>query len=603
MGPEIIHNAATLDGLFRARLRQTPDAVAYLHFEPADQQWHETSWRSMSVEIGRWQAALRREGLKAGERVALMMGNSREWIVCEQAALGLGLVVVPLYVDDRPENVAYILDQTEARLLFVDGRPQWERLQTVSGRLTGLKRIISLKFIEQADKPCETRLDHVGDWLFGVSSQFIEQREGQPDDLASIVYTSGTTGRPKGVMLSHRNILSNVQALTDIIQLDERDLLLSFLPLSHMLERTTGYYAPMYMGARVAFARSVSQLADDLQTLEPTVLISVPRIYERFHNRIQAALENGPALRRRLFQWAVKVGWRHFEHVQGRAGWHPLLLFWPLLRRLVAAGLLRRLGGHIRLAVCGGAPLSPEVAQVFIGLGLPLLQGYGLTETSPVISANRLQDNLPASIGLPLREIETRLGEQDELLVRGPNVMLGYWNNPRATAETIDAQGWLHTGDRARVDEQGRLFITGRLKDIIVLANGEKVSPADMELAIGQDRLFEQVMIIGEGRPFLAALVVLNPEQLRALVEVTGCEPEGEDLNADPCLEKAVLARIGRALKDFPGFVRVRRAAMYLQPWNVQDGLLTPTLKLRRAVVMRRLADDIETLYRRPAND
>ncbi len=590
----------TLPELFRARVRATPEKIAYWHFDVGSNTWQSTTWESVASEVGRWQAALRREGLQPGDRVGIMLRNGREWVVFDQAALGLGLVTVPLYVDDRADNVAYIVQDAGIRLLLVEGKRQWQRLQQVGGELSEVRRIVSVRSISEEDEPRDPRLESLSDWIFGLHGA-LATHAGAPTDLASIVYTSGTTGRPKGVMLSHDNILFNVHGASTCAVLGGEDRFLSFLPLSHMLERTGGYYLPMLVGAEVSFARSVNQLAEDLQTQRPTVLISVPRIYERFHAKVQQNLRKQSPLKQRLFRKAVEVGWQRFLYEQGRAGWRPGLLLWPILKRKVADRILGLLGGRMRFAICGGAAMPPEVGREFIGLGLTLLQGYGLTETSPVISVNRPEDNIPESIGTVLPGIEVMIGAQDELLTRSRSVMLGYWNNPEATQATIDRDGWLHTGDQARIDAGGHLYITGRIKDIIVLGNGEKVPPADMEMAIAMDPLIEQVMIIGEGRPFLSALIVLNPDEWRQLAEMLSVRPDDPESLRQKFVEKAVLARVNEAIRAFPGYAQIRRAALTLDPWTIDAGLITPTMKMKRGQIIKRFADDIERLYRENA--
>lgn len=422
-----LEEAPTLSALFRERVRRSPDKVAYQQYDIGSKKWQQTTWKEIASEVARWQIALRKEGLKKGERVGVMLKNSREWVVFDQAALGLGLITVPLYTDDRPDNVAYIVDQTQLKLLFVDGRRQWRRLKEAGDGLPSVQRIISISTIEEDDEPDDPRLESLNHWVFGLSGEMITQEEGG-DELATIVYTSGTTGRPKGVMLSHTNILFNAHAAASCAAFIEDEQFLSFLPLSHMLERTGGYILPMMIGAAVAYARSIPQLGEDLMTIRPTVLISVPRIYERVYGRIMSGLEKKSKPAQCLFHLAVSVGWRRFEYQEGYAGWHPKLLFWPLLNKLVASKILERLGGRMRLAICGGAALSPEISRMFIGLGLTLLQGYGMTESSPVVSVNRPDDNVPASIGTAMPGIEVRIGEHDELLTRSPSVMLGYWN-------------------------------------------------------------------------------------------------------------------------------------------------------------------------------
>ncbi len=591
--PEI---APTIPQAFRERVKQTPDAVAYRYFDSGADQWRDITWRQIADEVARWQAAFVKEGLQPGDKVALMLRNSPEWVVFDQAALGLGLVTVPVYIDDRPDNVAYILNHAEVKLLVVQENALRGQLLACSTPLEYVQRLVSLEAPDEADCTTDERLVAADDWL-GEAGQALQCRESNPEALASIVYTSGTTGRPKGVMLSHRNFLSNAWGSIQCAPVGGDDVFLSFLPLSHTLERMAGYLLPLMLGAQVAYARSVPQLAEDLVTIKPTVLISVPRIYERVYGRIQDGLKEKPPAARKLFAMAVDVGWARFEHQQGRAGWSVKLLMWPLLDKLVASRVLARLGGRLRVAICGGAPLSSDVARLFIGLGLPLIQGYGLTEFSPVISVNRLDDNIPSSIGTPLPGVEVRIGEDDELQARGDSVMLGYWKNEEATREVITEDGWLRTGDKARMDPDGHLYITGRLKDIIVLATGEKVPPADMEMAITLDGLFEQVVVIGEGLPYLSALVVLNSEHWAVLAREMGVDPRDPGCLCENKITKVVLDRLSRCIKDFPGYAQIRCVTLYLDPWTVENGFLTPTLKIRRAKVMEACADDIEAMY------
>jgi long-chain acyl-CoA synthetase len=586
--------AGTLAGLFRERVRRTPHAIAYRHYHETTGQWQDSSWADTAAAVARWQAGFASEHLRPGERVAILMRNCRDWVVFDQAALGCGLVVVPLYVDDRPENTAYILNDAGVTLLYLRGAEQWERLLTVHDELGTLSRILTQ---EAVSVPAgETRVRTVGGWLPEDEGE-LRADDGEAGQLATIVYTSGTTGRPKGVMLSHSNILANADSGLEYVPMYQEDVLLSFLPLSHTFERTVGYYAPMMTGATVAYARSIPQLAEDLLIIRPTVLISVPRIYERVYNRIMSGLAEKPPIATRLFKLAVDTGWRRFLRRQGRGGWHPSFLLWPLLDKLVAGKIMARLGGRLRLAAAGGAPLPPAIARVFIGLGLNLLQGYGLTETSPIIACNTAEDNDPASVGIPLGNVEVRIGENDELLTRGPCVMLGYWERPDATRDIIDADGWLHTGDRVRI-ERSHIYITGRLKEIIVMANGEKVPPADMEMAIALDPLFEQVLVLGESRPYLSAIIVLNAEQWIAMAATLALDPANPAAHKSAALERAVLERLAGRLSEFPGYAQVRRVACTLEPWTVDTGLITPTMKLKRDRIMARYENEIAALYK-----
>lgn len=590
--------AKTLAGLFRIRLERSPEALAYRQFDAASSQWNSCTWRQIGEAVARWQAALQKEDLRPGDRTAIMLRNCLEWIVFDQACLGLGLVTVPLYMDDRPENIAYILQDAGVKLLFVGGHAQCRRLAGVMEDLQTVQRIVSLQSLDDRDLAMDGRLRNMDAWL-PEGQHALQTHDAEPDSLATIVYTSGTTGRPKGVMLSHWNILFDAHAAQSCAPMGPEDLFLSFLPLSHTLERTAGCYLPMLVGAQVAFARSVQGLAEDLLNLKPTVLISVPRIYERIHGRIDSGLKDKSAMAQFLFRTTLSVGWHRFEHQQGRAAWHPRLLLWPLCQRLVAGKVTDRLGGRLRIAVCGGAPLPPPIARFFIGLGLPVYHGFGMTEASPVVSVNRPGDNVPASVGTVLPGVEVRIGDNDELLIRGPTVMQGYWNNPEATAAVIDAQGWLHSGDKARIDEHGRIFIIGRIKEILVLGNGEKVPPADMEMAITLDPLFEQALVLGEGRPCLSALLVLNPEEWKKLATQHQIDPEDPRALDSPQVEKLLRQRVAQHMDPFPGYAQVRHVSAVLEAWDIENGLLTPTLKLKRAEILARHQDRVDAMYAR----
>ncbi|WP_258192856.1 AMP-dependent synthetase/ligase [Nitrosomonas oligotropha] len=594
-----VEEAKTLDGLFKTRVQRTPQKVAYRYFNAVSEEWANYTWEQMNQWVARWQAALMKESLAAGDRVAVMMKNCPEWVMFEQAALGLGLVVIPLYTDDRVENAAYVINDANVKLLLLDNSHQWQQFLTIHNEIEGLQRVLILRPFEpdSIDACDHVRVVAAMDWLSSVHANEVQHIPSDPHALATIIYTSGTSGRPKGVMLSHHNILSNVASCLQVIPVQPDDLLLSFLPLSHTFERTSGYYVPMMAGATIAYARSIPQLQEDLLTIRPTLLISVPRIYERVYAGIRAKLAEGSGFARWLFNFAVETGYSRFELQQGRAYQRLSHVLWPILKKLVADKVMAKLGGRLRMAMSGGAALPAEVSRIFIGLGLPVLQGYGMTESSPVVCANRVEDNVPASVGLPIPGVEVKLGENNALLVRGPNVMLGYWNNPEATKAVISPDGWLNTGDIASIDAQGHVTITGRLKEIIVLSTGEKVPPGDMEAAILRDPLFEQVMLIGEARSYLSVLAVLNPARWQDLSAHYGLDDRLDSEQQKHQLEKILLEKITHQTSEFPGYAKIRRVAVIHEPWTIENGLLTPTLKLKRTKVLEKYKAEVDKLY------
>ena len=586
----------TLYGLFQARVAASPGKVAYRQYDAKSETWLAFTWAQVGAQVARWQKALVQENLAPGDRVAMMLKNCVEWVIFDQAALGLGLVTVPLYLDDSPENAAYILDHADARLLLIEGKFQHRKVAEIAAASTKLEVIVSLEAPEGDLQQCDKRFVVAADWLIAAADVTVAARGLSSNLLASIVYTSGTTGRAKGVMLTHANMLWNAYYTTLCISLDDEEVFLSFLPLSHTFERTCGYYWPMILGAEVVYSRSIMQMAQDLLLVKPTVLISVPRIYERVYGRIQNNLAQKKPWQKKLFHLAIEIGWQRFEHQQGRAGWHPRQLLWPLLNKLVARNVTDKMGGRLKVAVSGGAALSPEIARTFVALGMPLFQGYGLTETSPVVCVNRPASNIPSGIGQAWPGVDVKIGADDELLTRSRCVMRGYWKNEAATRDMIDSEGWLHTGDKASVDARGHYTIIGRIKDIIVLSNGEKISPSDMEAAMLLDPLFDQVMIVGEGRPYLAALLVLNAELWPTFAQELGLEATSAALKT-PTVLKALKSRVNAQLKHFPGHSQIRHVYPDIAPWTTESGLLTPTLKVKRNMVAKHFQKAIESLY------
>src|SRR5579871_2361647 len=584
-----LDSVSTLPDLLEWRIQQTPSGEAYRHFDRESLAWKSLTWQAFGEEVRRWRKALVRENLAKGECIAILMPNGIEHIALDQAALARGLVPVPMHALDNPESISYILRDSGAALLLLNSAEQWRAIVKSGDPGLSLRRVVYAE-AETADFAADSRLITLERWLAAASNARDSERDVdlRPGDLAAIVYTSGTTGRPKGVMLSHENVVSNVKAIAKRFPAHQGDLFLSFLPLSHTFERTGGYYFPIAAGACVAYSRSVKELPDDLKKVRPTILISVPRIYERFYARIMEQRAARDVVRRAIFDLAIAVGGRRFDARQH--GKSPALfdeLAWPFLQRAVARPVLAALGGRLRVALSGGAPIGAEVIRLFLALGLDILQGYGMTESSPVVAVNTPDDNDYRSVGRPLDGVEVRLGENDELQVKGANVMTGYWHRPDDTARAKGADGWLHTGDQARI-ENGRIFITGRIKDIIVTSTGEKIAPGDLETAILADPLFAQVMVIGENRPYLAVLAVLNPE---------AWEREKGRL-AENARAEFLRKRIAAAVKAFPAYATPRAVWWTTEPWTTDNGLLTPTLKNKRNNIETRFAAEIAKLYR-----
>lgn len=592
----------TLDQFVPARAKIAPHTEALRQFDRRSNTWERISYRDLDERIQQWRRAFSKMGLKHGDRVAILLPNGVDAICCDQAVLANGYVPVPLHAIDTAGSSAFIIADSQASVLVTNRQSRWDAIYLTHTVMPDLRNVI---FTEESAP--DIRQDGVQHWdleSWLATGHGVEQLPEPPteDDLAAIVYTSGTTGRPKGVMLTHKNVVSNVINTLKTVSPKPGDVFLSFLPLSHTFERMAGYYLALGMGCTIVFTRSIQQLAEDFRIIRPNVIISVPRIYERIFAKVQAKLARESGFVRFLFNWAVDVGWRRFCKKYGlptQKGGITLLdpIIWPILERLVSKTLLNQFGGQLRIAISGGAALNAKVAKAFCGLGLPIIQGYGMTESSPIIAGNSLAYNHPSTVGKPLPETNVRLGEENEIQVKSPSIMKGYWNRPQATREAFTDDGWLKTGDVGELDHEGFLRIVGRIKEIIVTSTGEKVPPADLELAIEIDPLFDQAYVIGENRPFISTIVVLNKDEWTKLAATLDLDPNDPESLMATVTRNAVLKRIKTAVKDFPQYALPRNVHMTLEPWTIENGLMTPTLKLKRKVLSEKFAPQIQALY------
>ncbi len=579
-----------------------PDREAYRWFDYPTNDWMSLTWREFSERVLRWRKAFAKLGLKKGDKVAMLLPSSVDALTFDQAALANGLVPVPLHASDTAGSSRFILDDSEAKFLVTVSLARWHSLAEAGGDLHHLERVVFTN-----DTDVGTTFDHIPyggleEWL-ATGNDVTELPEGPKSaDLAAIVYTSGTTGRPKGVMLTHKNVVTNVRQTWNIAEANEEDVILSYLPLSHTFERTVGYYLGVATGAALVFSRGVNQLRDDLFDVRPTLMSSVPRVYEQFYNHFVTLKGKMSAKKAFFFDWTRDIGWRRFcraNDLPVPASVRGFMdnLMWGYLNRRVAGPVREFFGGRMRLMFSGGAALNQTVAQFFLAMGLPMNQVYGLTETSPIISVCRPMGNHPTSVGEPVAWTEVRLGENDELQVRGPQVMAGYFKREADTRAVFTEDGWFKTGDQADLTDGGRIRIKGRIKEIVVTSTGEKVSPVDLEFAIQEDSLFDQVMIVGESRPYITCLAVLHDDKWKALCATLQVDPNDPSTMGCRDVRNAVLKRIKTATRDFPRYGQPRNVAVVPEKWTVENGLLTPTQKLRRRQIADRFAQEIEALY------
>ena len=591
----------TLPELLNRSVAVYRDSEALRYFDRATGAWKSLTYAQTGALVEHWRRAFAALGLERGSRVAILMPNGPDHVAADQSALANGLVPVPLHAIDTPGASAYIAEDSQASVLVTNQRQRWEQLRD-AGRLLEHLRYVVLTDEENEDvEENGVRIYGRRAWLSLGETDRELPAAPRPDDLAGIIYTSGTTGRPKGVMLTHANIVANVKATLECVSPKTGDVFLSFLPLSHTFERTAGYYLALATGCVIAYNRSVLLLAEDLKTVKPDVIISVPRVYERIHARVEERLRKASSLQRRLFEAAVATGWRDFCRKNGLPLESGSGLLDALVRTFVLPRvretLLAQFGGRLRIAISGGAALGPKIARTFCGLGLPIIQGYGMTETSPIIAGNCLAENQPDTVGRPFCNVEVRLAEGDEIQVRGPSIMKGYWNRNEATRDAFTPDGWLKTGDVGSFTDRGLLKIRGRIKEIIVTSTGEKIPPADLENAIESDPLFAQAYVVGENRPYLGLITVLNPTEWKSLAESLGLHPEDPAALTAPAAKTTVLKRAKAAAAGFPNYALPRATVLTLEPWTIENGLLTPTLKLKRGPLSERFRAEIAALY------
>jgi long-chain acyl-CoA synthetase len=593
-----IPEGATLGRLFldSCRAHRKPDRMLV----KKDGAWQALSTEAIEASVRRLSLGFRDLGLKPGDRVALLSRNRPEWVMTDLAVLSAGAVMVPIYTSLPPDLVRYIIDNSGAKIVVCEDLELWKKLEAVR---SGLPMVGSVVLLEgQAPEGTGTfagvldkgrRLEEREPGLFERSVDAV-----RPGDPASIIYTSGTTGLPKGVMLSHDNFVANIRSLTAIIDFRSDDTALSFLPLSHVLERTATFIF-VHRGSTIAFAESVEAVAANLLEVRPTIVISVPRLFEKIYARVMDQVLAGSPFKRAIFVWALGTGKRFAARVIAGERVPKVLAFQrSLAQKLVFSKITSRTGGRMRFFVCGGAPLSTDIVEFFRAVGIVILPGYGLTETSPVLTGSTLDDFRFGTVGKAIPGVELRIAEDGEILARGPNVMMGYYKNEADTREAM-AGGWFHTGDIGRLDEDGFLIITDRKKDIIVTSGGKNVAPQPIESLVQLSPYVASVVVVGSTRKFISALVVPNFEKLEAHARAEGIVVRDRaELCRRPEVVDFLLNEINRVTPGLAPYERIKKIIVLDRDFEIGAGEVTPTLKIRRSIVELRYADLIDSLYR-----
>lgn len=573
-----------------------------------DDGYKPVSSRELAHRVGSLAQSLQGIGVGPGDRVALMADNGVHWPVVDFATLSSGAVSVPIYPTLLPSQAAYVARDSGAKVVFVQGRERLHKLLGCRSEMPGVQHFILIdpQAGTTVPEPADPDLLTLPELLergrdFDPEELDRRARAVQGEDLATLIYTSGTTGNPKGVMLTHRNIVSNILAADQVLETDEDLTALSFLPLSHSFERTTDYLY-FYRGFTIAYSDSIHTVAEDLKQVRPHVFVSVPRLYEKVLARVYEGVDKSSPLRRRIFHWGVRVGRQALPYRLRQESPPGLLgLKLALADRLVFAKIRAALGGRFRYATSGGGPLSRQVAEFFWAAGVPIFEGYGLTETAPVISVNRVGRTKLGSVGPAVPGVEVKIAADGEILARGPNIMRGYYNNPDATAELIDEDGWLHTGDIGELDEEGFLTITDRKKELLVNAYGKNIPPAPIENDLRSGRWVDQAVVIGDRRQFLTALIVPDFEALKTWAQSRGLEwNTRRELLARSETQELFCQEIARVNEARAPYEEIRGWKLLENEFTLEGGELTPTQKVKRRVVDEKYREVIDELYRQP---
>jgi long-chain acyl-CoA synthetase len=582
-----------------SRVHQKPDALNYKH----DGAWHAISSQQLIARARLIGLGLYALGVRRGERVAILSESKPEWVLTDAGCQLAGVVDVPVYPTQAPAQVAYILNDSGARVLFVQHREAFERIAGVLGEVPALRHVV---FFDGAgadgalDAMTLDELSARGHALQDEQPELIDElaRAVRPSDLATIIYTSGTTGEPKGVMLTQSNLVTNLIDSSGHLSFSERDIVLSVLPLSHVFERL-GMYMYVHHGMSVYFAESVDSIGENMREVRPTVMLCVPRLFEKILARAKERAASKGKRSAQILAWSIEVAKRWARLVTAREVVPPLLELQHELADALVYGKWREgVGGRMRLFVSGGAALPEELGYTFLGAGLPIVQGYGLTETSPVIAAGNLEENRIGTVGKPIKNVEVRIAADGEIEVRGPNVMRGYYNKEDETRAVFTADGWFKTGDIGVLDRDGYLRITDRKKELIKTSGGKYVAPQVVEQCIKRSRFVNQVVLVGNARKFPAALIVPNWTELRAYADYKGIAAHTpEEMCRDPRIHDLLQRQVEAQCAELSRYERVKRIALLPCELTIEGGELTPTLKIKRRIIGEKYHDVIEQLY------
>ncbi|MFQ5702608.1 MAG: AMP-dependent synthetase/ligase [Gemmatimonadales bacterium] len=594
-----MNSSDTLTQLYFDAIERFGSKRAAVRYKQND-SWHDITHRELERRVHHAAIGLMELGMQPGDRVAILSVNRPEWAIADFACLTARCTDVPIYPTIPPKQVSYIIKDSASCAIFVSGRKQFEKISGLRNEMPRLRHVIT--FDPDMDDPDILSLDSLCQLGRSAESKYTDYRDLacriDPDEAATLIYTSGTTGPPKGVILTHRNIASNVEGALQVIPIGPDDSCLSLLPLSHSFERMAGHYTMFKAGVTINYAEDMDHVPANLLEVKPTVVLSVPRLFEKIYARVLENAMSGGSVKRRIFYWARKTAdaWADLS-LSRQAIPAGLAMKKRLADALVFSKLKARTGGRIRFFVSGGAPLAPEIARFFYAVGIPILEGYGLTESSPVIAVNPFDAPRIGTVGQPLPGVEVRIADDGEILARGPNIMKGYYQKPDATSEAVDHDGWLHTGDIGELDSDSYLRITDRKKDIIVTAGGKNIAPQPIENTVKTNKFVLNAMMTGDRRKFPSILIVPNVEALEKWAAERRILAKPDELLKQPDVIAKIEVEVMGSLRGLAHYQMPKKILIIEKDFTQEDGELTPTLKVKRRVVEQKYADLIEELY------
>ncbi len=540
-------------------------------------------------------------GIKRGDMVGIISENRPEWAYADLGSLSIGAVDVPMYPSSTASTAEYIMNDSECKAVIVSNKLQLTKVLKVKDNVKSLKHIIIMNEKEAGDGVISMNEVMIEGRAFEKSNPgFLdaEMKKTKPEHLCTLIYTSGTTGEPKGVMLTHYNFVSNIKAASQCIPIGPTDVFLSFLPLSHSFERMAGYYTALSSGGTICYAESIDTVAENMLEVKPTIMTSVPRLFERIHARVMKNVEASPPKKQKIFYWAIETGIKYRENLKKRKSNPILSTKYKIADTLVFKKIKARTGGNLRFFVSGGAALPQNVGEFFEAMGIIIIEGYGLTETSPVISCNRLDDYKFGSVGKPIPGVEVKIADDGEILTRGPNIMQGYYKNKKATEETIDKDGWLHTGDIGEFDRQGFIKITDRKKHFFKTSGGKYIAPQPLENLFTRSKFIDQFVLIGDNKTYLSALITPDFEALKEYADSHKIPyVKVEDLTKSSEIYQIIEKDIATLQRNLANYERIRKFVILEKPFTIDSGELTPTLKVKRKLVEERYAELINGMY------